>query len=62
MTEKQNAYKMRQVSTFEDVLTNGDDQVLVREILKMHVPLDVQKKIMDKFNAYVERYNAKHSS
>lgn len=62
MTEKQNAYKMRQVSTFEDVLTNGDDQVLVREILKMHVPLDAQKKIMDKFNAYVERYNAKHSS
>ena len=37
-------------SNFEQVLWNGDDQVLVRELLNKYVPLDVQIKITQLFN------------
>ena len=37
-------------SNFQQVLVNGDDQVLVRELLKEHVPLEIQIKITQLFN------------
>ena len=35
---------------FQQVLVNGDDQVLVRELLKEHVPIEIQIKITQLFN------------
>jgi len=35
---------------FQHVLVNGDDQVLVRELLKEHVPIEIQIKITQLFN------------
>ena len=37
-------------SNFQQVLVNGDDQVLVRELLKEHVPIEIQIKITQLFN------------
>jgi hypothetical protein len=37
-------------SDFEQVLVNSDDQVTVRELLKKHVPIDLQVKITQLFN------------
>jgi len=37
-------------SNFQQVLVNGDDQVLVRELLKEHVPIEIQVKITQLFN------------
>ena len=37
-------------SNFQQVLVNGDDQVLVRDLLKEHVPIEIQIKITQLFN------------
>jgi len=37
-------------SNFQQVLVNGDDQVLVRELLKEQVPIEIQIKITQLFN------------
>ena len=37
-------------SNFQQVLVNGEDQVLVRELLKEHVPIEIQIKIAQLFN------------
>ena len=51
--------KMRRQNSFEGVLINFDDQVKVRELLMLYTPLHVQEKIIDEFNAHVDRYNAR---
>ena len=37
-------------SNFQQVLVNDDDQVLVRELLREHVPIEIQIKITQLFN------------
>lgn len=37
-------------SNFQQVLVNGYDQVLVCELLKKHVPVEIQVKITQLFN------------
>ena len=37
-------------SDFQQFLVNSDDQVLVRELLKEHVPIEIQIKITQLFN------------
>lgn len=41
---------MKKRYSFRDVLVNGDDQVIVRELLQKHVPDEVQIKIVNLFN------------
>jgi hypothetical protein len=43
-------------SNFQQVLVNGDDQVLVRELLKEHVPIEIQIKITQLFNQKFVRW------
>lgn len=43
--------------TFSQVLTNCEDQVLVRRLLEAFVPVDIQQRITDEFNlAMKERH------
>lgn len=44
-------------SNFQQVLVNGDDQVLVRELLKEHVPIEIQIKITQLYN---QEYACRH--
>jgi len=41
---------IKRYSNFQQVLVNGDDQVFVRELLKEHVPIEIQIKITQLFN------------
>ena len=43
--------------TFENVLWNGDDQVIVKKLLMEHIPKDFQDKIIWEFNKYVAQRN-----
>ena len=45
-------------SNFQQVLVNGDDQVLVRELLKAYVPIEIQIKITQLFNQEFARRQA----
>ena len=44
--------------TFAAVLINGDDQVIVRDLLIKHVSRNAKQKIIDEYNAEVKRRNA----
>lgn len=43
-------FPYKEAGTFGEVLANGDDQVLVRDLLKKYVPDTIQQKILREFN------------
>ena len=49
--------RMKRQSDFYGVLTNGEDQVIVRELIMSYVPLHIQEKIIEEYNCHVDRYN-----
>lgn len=48
---------MKFETTFRDVLWQGDDQVIVRELLISLVPPDVQSVIVQRYNKHVSKFN-----
>jgi len=49
---------MKRRDTFNEVLNNGDDQVVVRHLLYKHVPKEVKAVIIEEFNQKVDERNA----
>ena len=47
--------EIKRCSNFKEVLVNGDDQVLVRELLIQYVPIKVQDAIVSLFNLEFEK-------
>jgi hypothetical protein len=61
-THKSAFTPMRHQRTFDDVLHNMDDQVIVRELLIKMVPVATKQEIVEEFNAHADRYNARIST
>ena len=49
--------RIRNQNTFEKVLNNCDDQIIVRELLRQYVPMECKAEIVRKFNEHADRIN-----
>lgn len=58
--EKENPPRVRE--TFQEVLVNCDDQVIVRQLLAMYVPDDIKKQIVDQFNSEMKERHKRRIS
>jgi hypothetical protein len=51
------SHGIKQRDTFKQVLNNGDDQVIVRQLLLQLIPEKLQQEIIVQFNNHATKYN-----
>ncbi len=49
---------MLKANTFGEVLYLGEDEAIVRILLKKYVPNEIGAIIVDEYNKHVDKYNA----
>jgi len=50
--------KLRHMETFIDALYDSGGRTYMNELLKNLVPSEIQERILNEFNAYIDRVNA----